>query len=95
MLQIRHPSMTAQIFLIFEYGVFYDFLSLLFFKQLKYKKILMDLEFLNLMVACCQCTRRGCMQFFPPNVTAQILLVSEMWLYTFGFAKLPPKFDKK
>ena len=63
-LQIWRPSMTAQIFLVFEKFRFL-WLFLFFFKKifrckkLRYKK-LTELEFLNLIVGCCQGAFRGC-----------------------------------
>ena len=52
----------------------------------------MEFEVFNPMVGV-QSGYTQVLRFFPPNVTTQILLVSEMWSYRFGVANLSSKFD--
>ena len=76
--------MFAQILLVFEKWRFLRF----FFKKSFDKNKVTEMEFFNPIVACCQGTLRG-LPIWRSSITAQILLIFEIWLFydVFNFFK--------
>ena len=76
--------MFAQILLVFEKWRFLRFFS----KKSFDKNEVTEMEFFNPVVACCQGTLRG-LPIWRSSITAQILLIFEIWLFydVFNFFK--------
>ena len=67
-----------------RYGVFYDFFF--FFKKLRYKKLI-ELKFLNPTVGCFRGSFEGYKSGL--NMTAQIHMIFEIWLFLWFFQFFP------